>query len=222
MKNNGAGPAIIMNDIHMGAEGQILILTGPNGGGKTTYMQGVALVHILAQMGCHVPGREAVVSPLDHIFTHFPLEEKPELNTGRFGEEAVRLGKIFEQVTRYSLVLLNESLSSTSFSESLYLAQDIVRILRRIGARAIYSTHLHELATSVAQLNDSVPGDSRVVSVVSSPIDASPQGNVADGVHRYKLERRPPLGQSYAREVAARYGISYQQLESVLSARGVL
>ena len=218
----GQAAAIVMNDILLGPAGHILILTGPNGGGKTTFMQGAGVVHILAQLGCHVPGKQAVISPLDHLFTHFPLEEKPESNTGRFGEEAIRLGKIFEQVTRYSLVLLNESLSSTSFGESLFLAQDIVRILRRIGARAIYSTHLHELANSVDELNGSVPGDSKIISVVSSPLQAALQANGADGQHRYKLEMRPPLGQSYAREVAARYGISYQQLESVLFERGVL
>ena len=219
---NGAGPTIILNDILIGPAGEILILTGPNSGGKTTYMQGAGLVHTLAQIGCYVPGKQAIISPLDQLFTHFPLEEKPESETGRFGEEAIRLGKIFEQVTRHSLVLLNESLSSTSFSDSLYLAQDIVRILRRIGARAIYSTHLLELANRVDELNDSVPGDSRIVSVVSSPIDAAVSTNSAEGIQRYKLEIRPPLGQSYAREIAARYGISYQQLENVLTKRGVL
>ncbi len=219
---SGTGSAIVKNDILLGPAGQIIILTGPNGGGKTTYMQGVGIVHILAQLGCHVPGEQALVSPLDHLFTHFPLEEKPESGTGRFGEEAVRLSKIFEEITRHSLVLLNESFSSTSFSESLYLAQDIVRLLRRIGVRAIYSTHLHELANQVDELNASVPGDSRIISMVSSPLDLNQQANGADGQRMYKLETRPPLGQSYAREVAARYGISYSQLESVLSERGVL
>jgi hypothetical protein len=220
--DNDAGPAIVMNDIRIGPAGHILILTGPNGGGKTTYMQGVAVVHILAQIGCYVPGNQAIISPLDQLFTHFPLEEKPESGTGRFGEEAIRLKRIFEQVTRHSLVLLNESLSSTNFSESLYLAQDVVRILRRVGARAIYSTHLHELASGVDELNRSVPGDSIIISVVSSPIDADGQANTVETRHRYKLEMRPPLGQSYAREIAARYGISYQQLENSLSERGVL
>ncbi len=212
------GSAIVWNDVHMGPEGRILILTGPNSGGKTTYMQGVGVVHLLAQLGCYVPGTQAFVSPLDHLFTHFPLEEKLEGDTGRFGEEAMRLGEIFKQVTRHSLILLNETLSSTSFSESLYLAEDLVRILRRVGARAIYATHLHELASRADALNDSVLGDSKIISVVSSPI----VGDGAELKSTYKLEIRPPLGQSYAREIAARYGISYEQLENVLSARGVL
>ena len=130
----------------------------------------------------------------------------------------MRLGRIFQEVTRHSLVLLNETLSSTSFSESLYLAEDLVRILRRVGARAIYATHLHELASRVDALNHSVPGDSKIISVVSSPIE----GDDAKMKSPYKLETRPPLGQSYAREIAARYGISYEQLENVLSERGVL
>lgn len=221
-RDNGAGSAIVRNNILLGADGRILILTGPNHGGKTTYLQGVGLVHILAQAGCYVPGMQALISPLDQLFTHFPLEEKPETDAGRFGEETMRLRKIFEQVTRESLVLMNESLSSTSFSESLYLAQDILRILRQIGARAIYSTHLHELAMRADELNDSVPGDGKIISVVSSPIDRAGQANGAEVTHNYKLEIRPPLGQSYAREIAARYGISYEQLQDVLSRRGVL
>lgn len=214
--------AITKNDINIGPGGQILILTGPNQGGKTTYMQGAGVVQILAQVGCYVPGMQAWISPVDNIFTHFPIEEKPEANAGRFGEEAMRLGMIFEQVTCDSLVLLNESLSSTSFGESLYLSMDIVRILRRVGARAIYSTHLHELAKQVDEINASVIGDSKVISVVSSPvgIDSPACGDKLE--RTYKVEIRPPLGQSYAREIAKRYGISYQQLEQILSERGVI
>jgi DNA mismatch repair protein MutS len=219
---DGTKPAIVENDILLGPDGHILIVTGPNQGGKTTYMQGAGVLHILAQVGCYVPGKGALISPLDHLCTHFPLEEKPESDAGRFGEETIRLRKIFEQVTRHSLVLLNESLSSTSFSESLYLAEDLVRILRRVGTRAIYSTHLHELANRVDELNDSVPGDSKIISVVSSPVNTVGGTNGAEVDRTYKLEMRPPLGQSYAREIAARYGISYQQLEDVLSERGVL
>ena len=72
------------------------------------------------------------------------------------------------------------------------------------------------------ELNDSVPGESKIISVVSSPIEKVAKGTSAEVIPTYKLEIRPPLGQSYAREIAARYGISYQQLENVLSERGVL
>ena len=184
-------------------------------------MQGIGLVQLLAQIGCFVPGTQAKISPVDQILTHFPLEEQPEADTGRFGEEALRLGKIFERVSRNSLVLLNESLSSTSSGESLYLAQDVVRILRRLGARVIYSTHMHELAGRVDELNDCVEGDSKIVSIVSSPVDADPQTPDVEIQRSYKVEARPPLGQSYAREIARRYGISYEQLEKKLKFRKV-
>lgn len=210
------------NDIEIGAGGRILILTGPNQGGKTTYMVGVGLVQVLAQVGCFVPGEQAHISPVDNIFTHFPIEEKPEKETGRLGEEALRLGQIFEQVTRHSLVLLNETFSSTNFAEGLYLAQDVVRILRRVGARVIYSTHLYELGERAEEVNQAVPGDSRIISVVSSPVENEPTAPQTEVKRSYKVEVRPPLGQSYAREIAARYGIHYEQLEKALSERGVL
>jgi DNA mismatch repair protein MutS len=213
---------IIRNDVNISPEGQILILTGPNQGGKTTYMVGIGIAQLLAQLGCFVPGERAQISPVDNIFSHFPLEEKPEVNAGRFGEEAMRLGQIFEQVTGDSLVLMNESLSNTSFGESLYLAQDIVRILRRVGARAIYSTHLHEMGNHVEKLNQSVKGSSKIISVVSSPIDEGIPANQPGVQRSYKVEARPPLGQSYAREIAERYGIRYEQLEKVLAERGVI
>ena len=107
---------------------------------------------------------------------------------------------------------------STNPGESLYIAQDIVRILRRLGARAIFATHLHELAADVAALNASTAGESRIVSLVASRIEAG-----GDGPRRsYKIAPGPPLGRSYAREIAAQYGISYDQLTDLLQQRGVL
>jgi DNA mismatch repair protein MutS len=218
---NNNESSIILNNIRLGEEGRIAILTGPNQGGKTTYMQGAGIIQVLAQAGAFVPGKRARISPVDTIYTHFPIEEKPDESTGRFGEEAQRLGKIFQGITRYSLILLNESLSSTNAGESLYLAQDLLRILRRIGVRAFYSTHMHELGEQVNQLNKDTPGDSLVVSLVSSPVDGSPQGDAVI-MHSYKVKERPPLGRSYAREIAERYGISFEQLEKALTERGVL
>ncbi len=209
---------VVTNDVQMDANGRIAILTGPNQGGKTTYVQMVGLCHILAQLGLWLPAKKARLSPVDGIYTHYPVEENSAKSTGRFGDEAQRLSDIFTDVTRHSLMLLNESLASTNSGESLYIAQDLVRILRQMGTRAIFATHLHELAADVDTLNDQMPGDSLVVSLVASRIE-----NSADGAQRsYKIGPGQPMGRSYAREIASKYGIGYEQLMSRLKQRGVL
>jgi DNA mismatch repair protein MutS len=213
---------IIKNDIHINPEGCMLILTGPNQGGKTTFMQGIGILQVLAQVGCFIPGTEARISPVDRIFTHFPLKEKPSTEMGRLGEEAARLEKIFQQVTQHSMVLLNESLANTSSGESLYLAEDVVKVLLRLGVRAIYSTHLHELANRAVEINASIPGTSKVISMVSSPVNLEIDNAEDEHPRSYKVEARPPMGQSFAREIAVHYGISYEQLEKALEERGLL
>ncbi|MBK8985618.1 MAG: hypothetical protein IPM39_05990 [Chloroflexi bacterium] len=216
------GGSVVGNDVDMGVNGRIFILTGPNQGGKTTYVQAIGLTQVLAQAGFPVPGQQARISPVDAIFTHFPVEEKLERGTGRFGDEAQRLGEIFANISRHSLVLLNESLASTSAWESLYLAQDLLRVLRQVGARAIYATHMHELAANAEQLNAETAGDSLLLSLVASRID--PENENADGLvqRRYKIVPGRPLGRSYATELARRYGISYEQLCALLQKRGII
>jgi hypothetical protein len=209
---------IVTNDVHLGDNGRICILTGPNQGGKTTYTQMVGVCQILAQAGLWVPAARARISPVDNIYTHYPLEEQVAKGTGRFGDEAQRLSLIFARGTRHSLVLLNESLASTNSGESLYIAQDIVRVLRRLGARAIFATHLHELAADLAALNASTAGDSLIVSLVASRRESADEGPSRS----YKIVPGPPLGRSYAREIATQYGISYDQLTALLQQRGVL
>jgi hypothetical protein len=211
---------IVTNPVELGDGGRIAILTGPNGGGKTTFMQALGLSQILAQAGLWVPGTAAQISPVDNIFTHYPTEEELSKGTGRFGDEAQRLHEIFSQATRHSLILLNESLASTHAGESLYVAQDIVGVMRLLGLRAIFATHLHKLAENVAQLNADLPGESRLISLVASLIEPD---DSADATQRtYKISPGPPMGRSYARELANRYGVSYEQLHQLLESRGVL
>jgi DNA mismatch repair ATPase MutS len=216
---------VITNDVILGSRGRIVILTGPNQGGKTTYMQAIGQAQVMAQAGLFVPGRGARISPVDGIYTHYPVEERLELGTGRFGDEARRIRAVFEQITRHSLVLLNESLSTTNMGESLYLAQDVVRVLRQVGLRAIFTTHMHELAATVQDLNLNTPGDSQVVSMVASyDVRQEDQADVAAGPppNSYRIVLSPPLGRSYADRIASHHGISLEQLVDLLHQRSVL
>ena len=203
---------IVANDVAFNQDGRIHILTGPNRGGKTTYIQAVGLLHALAQAGMYVPAASAALSPADKILLHFPAEEKPNMESGRLGEEAGRLREIFRRASRHSLLLLNESLASTSATESYFLARDVVSCLRILGARALFVTHLHELASDCDAINREVAGDSRVQSLISQVEES------ADGVRRtYRVMPAPPRGQSYAREIARQYGISFEQLQALLT-----
>lgn len=210
--------AVVGNDISFNEEGRIMILTGPNRGGKTTYTQCIGLAFILAQAGLYIPGTEAKISPVDTIFTHFPVEEKIDRGTGRLGDEAKRFNYIFTNVTPYSLVLLNESLSSTNAGESLYLAEDIVKVLKLVGLRAVFATHLHELASNLDDLN-AMEGDAKVISMVSMVNEGSDKNNVQ---RTYKVIKSPPMGHSYALQIAKNYGISYDQLTGLLNERNII
>ncbi len=209
---------IVGNDADFGADGRIFVLTGPNRGGKTTWTQALGLAQILLQAGLFLPAQQAHMSPVDGLFTHFAAAERPLQASGRLGEEAQRLAAIFCQATRHSLLLFNESLASTSAGESFWLARDILRALRLLGARALFATHLHELAADAAAINAETAGDSAVVSLVAEVL---PQTDGADAVAQrtFRIAPGPPLGHSHAREIAAHYGISFEQLRAQVLAR---
>lgn len=196
----------IANDAHFDESGRIAILTGPNSGGKTTYLQAVGLAHVLFQAGLPIPARSAQLSPVDAIFTHFPSLETHQ--QGRLAEEASRLRHICLRATAHSLVLMNESLSSTVASEATYLAQDVLCGLRTIGVRAVYATHLMDLADQIGEMHSMVDGGSDLFSLVAGVrLDAD-----ANGQPTFQIARGAPQGRGYAREIARRHGISLAQI----------
>jgi DNA mismatch repair ATPase MutS len=205
--------APVPNDVQLDDHGRIAILTGPNSGGKTTYLQAVGLAHVLFQAGLPIAARSAQLSPVDAIFTHFPMPET--LQQGRLAEEAARLRHICLRATAHSLVLMNESLSSTVASEATYLAQDVLCGLRAIGVRAIYATHLLDLPDQIPEMHAAVDGASALFSLVAG-VRLNADG---EGQPTFQILRGMPHGRGYAREIAQRHGIS---LEQILAARADL
>lgn len=203
-KVNGEDINIIANDFDFDDRHRIYILTGPNRGGKTIFTQAIGLAMLMAQLGVYVPASEAAISPCDNIFTHFPADENDTVDLGRLGEESRRLSHIFEVASRYSLLLLNESLATTSVAEGVFIAKDVVRAMRYLGTRTIFNTHMHDLATSLEQINGEIEGDSRVESLITG---------VHDGERSFKVSIAPPQGVSYAADIAKKYGVTFEQIK---------
>jgi DNA mismatch repair protein MutS len=213
---------IVKNDLTFTEDASIFVLTGPNSGGKTTYINAVSQIQILAQAGMYVPGTSATISPVDNVYTHFSAEEKRDTDYGRLGEEAKRLNEIFKQATEYSLIVLNESLASTSPSECLYMSRDILYGLKLLNAHAIFATHQHELASNLEEINSSYPGKGNFSSLVagSERQKSISSDSTGDCFKRtYKVKKAPPLGTSYAKDIAESFGISYEQIKKLLSVR---
>ncbi len=196
---------IVTNDFAFDDTKRIYILTGPNRGGKTTVTQAVGLAFLLAQNGIYVPAKSMKFSPCDNIFTHFPADENDTVDLGRLGEESKRLAEIFEMATRYSLLLLNESLATTNVAEGLYIARDVVKAMRYLGVRAVFNTHMHDLARGIDEINGSTEGDSIIESMVTG---------VENGQRSFKVFIAPPQGVSYAKDIAQKYGVTFEKIKN--------
>lgn len=209
--------SLVPNDLDFDEDHRIYILTGANRGGKTTITQAVGIAFLLAQGGIFVPAKSFAFSPVDRIFTHYPADENQTMDLGRLGEESKRFRDIFLAATSQSLLLLNESFSTTSFEEGFYIARDVIRVLRRMGVRTIYNTHMHKLAMEIDDLNretlDSVkPCDSKIASLVAE---------TEDGRRSYRVRVAAPTGLSYARDIAEKYGVTYEMLTEEKYGNGV-
>lgn len=201
---------IITNDFTFDDNARVYILTGPNRGGKTTITQAVGLAFLLAQNGIYVPAQSFKVSPADNIFTHFPADENDTVDLGRLGEESKRLAEIFSSATKGSLLLLNESLATTNVSEGLYIARDVIKAMRYLGVRCIFNTHMHDLARSLEDINQNIEGESKIESMVTG---------VENGNRSFKIFIAPPQGVSYAKDIAEKYGVTFQSIKTEIDKR---
>ena len=201
---------IVTNRFEFNDDARIYILTGPNRGGKTTITQAVGLAYLFAQNGIYVPASAMSLSPADNIFTHFPADENDTVDLGRLGEESKRLAEIFSSATEKSLLLLNESLATTNVSEGLYIAKDVIKAMRYLGVRCIFNTHMHDLARNLDEINNVIEGDSKIESMVTG---------VENGRRSFKIFIAPPQGVSYAKDIAVKYGVTFENIKNEIDTR---
>ena len=159
----------------------------------------------MMQLGMFVPAKSARISPVDAIYTHFPTGADDTIDKGRLGEECARLGEIFDSVTKHSLVLLDESFSSTGSYEGSYIASEVLSGLSMVGCRCLFATHLHELAAEIDRINaqSTAQGGVKIDTLVAG---------IDEGERSFKIFRAKPDGKSYARDIALRYGLTYENI----------
>jgi DNA mismatch repair protein MutS len=186
--------AIVTNDFDLGPDGRVLVVTGPNNGGKTTFARAFGQLHYLASLGLPVPAREADLVLADAVLTSFAQAER--LGTGRshLEEELVTLHAIIGRASPRSVVILNESFSSTTLRDAALLGHAVLAQLVARGSLCALVTFVDELATA----------NEATISMVAAVDPDDP------ALRTYKILPRPPGGPAYAAALAERYGLTYR------------
>ncbi|MHB8263799.1 MAG: MutS-related protein [Acidimicrobiales bacterium] len=181
------GERAVGNDVDTGGK-PLVIITGANHGGKSTFLRSAGIAQLMMQSGMFVPAASFTANVHDGLFVHFKREEDANMESGKFDEELMRMSRIADQARAGAMVLFNESFSSTNEREGSEISRQIVQALLEAGITVMFVTHFYEFTQAF------------------SPQEAFflRAERLDDGQHTFRLAEGRPLLTAYAEDLYQR------------------
>jgi DNA mismatch repair ATPase MutS len=195
-KLSSQGLPTICNDFYLKNKERIIVVTGPNQGGKTTFARSIGEFFYFASLGCKVPAKKAKVFLQDKIFTHFEKEEDIKNLRSKLEDDIMRAKDILDEVSSNSLLIVNEIFTSTTLEDATKLSENIIKKIIDFDLICVWVTFIDDISRF----------DEKIVSMVS-------QVDIQKHEHKtYKIIRQVADGKAYAKAIAKKYALTYDDI----------
>lgn len=188
---------IVCNDFYLKDRETIIIVTGPNQGGKTIFARMFGQLHYLASIGCPVPGSKAKLYLQDNIYTQFERVEKVENLRGKLENDLTRIYSVLSKATSQSIIIMNEIFNSTTLNDMTFLSSKVLEKIMEIDVICVWVTFVDELTNY----------NGKIVSMTS----VTDPKNTA--IRTYKILRRSADGLAYAMAIAEKHRLKYDDIK---------